>query len=107
MSPTVKSVLRRLEVKHDGDVYADRPPTRWGNRDIWPVPIEQRRFNAVSYWSFWSIALMGITGWSYGGGVIAIGLSPTEAMGATAAVSAICAGVAYSCGHHGSHMHLG
>jgi NCS1 family nucleobase:cation symporter-1 len=107
MTLTVRGVLRRLEVIHDGTAYNDRPPTKWGNRDIWPVLPEQRRFNQLSYWSFWIIAIGSPTSWSFGGSAIALGLSPGYAIGAIIVSVTIVAIVSYLCGHAGSHLHLG
>ena len=107
MSSTVTKVLRRLEVQHDGVFYADRPPTAWGNRDIWPVPLEQRRFTAISYLSFWVIAVGSPSAWAFGGSAIALGLSPGYAIGSVVTGSALLTIVAYLCGFVGSHLHLG
>lgn len=107
MASVIKNSLRRLEVKHDGEVYADRPPTKWGNRDIYPVPTDQRRFTITSYFSFWVITSMSVTGWGYGGSILALGLTVPEGIGC-AIVASICVGLfAYLCGHAGATKHLG
>jgi nucleobase:cation symporter-1, NCS1 family len=106
-SSAVHSFLRRLEVKHDGELYADRPPTRWGNRDIFPVPPEQRRFNFTSYVSYWVVASFSVTAWAYGGSVVALGLTAGEGI-ACAVVGSLFVGIfAYLCGHPGANMHVG
>ncbi|OQV04574.1 hypothetical protein CLAIMM_09434 [Cladophialophora immunda] len=107
MSSSVKTALRRLEVKHDGEVYSDRPPTRWGNRDIFPVPPEQRRYTVISYISYWSIASLSVTSWAYGGSVVALGLSAGEGI-ACAIIGSVFVGIfAFLCGHPGATMHVG
>ena len=107
MPPTLQSLLRRLEVKHDGDSYAARDPTRWSNRDILPIPKQQLRYSALSYWAFWTICTMSVSGWSYGGSVVASGLNPGEGIGATIVASAFVSVIAYLLGHSGAIMHLG
>ena len=106
MAP-VKAVLRRLEVKHTGEVYSDRPPTRWGNRDVFPVPLEQRRFTIVSYFSYWAIASLSVTAWAYGGSVVALGLTAAEGIGCAIVGSTFVGLFAYLCGHPGASMHVG
>jgi NCS1 family nucleobase:cation symporter-1 len=103
----MKTLLRRLEVKHDGEVYSDRPPTRWGNRDIFPVPPEQRRYTVISYISYWSIASLSVTSWAYGGSVVALGLSAGEGIACAVIGSVFVGGFAFLCGHPGATMHVG
>ncbi|KIY01451.1 uncharacterized protein Z520_03003 [Fonsecaea multimorphosa CBS 102226] len=107
MPSSIKSVLRRLEVKHDGEVYSDRPPTRWGNRDVFPVPLEQRRYTVISYVSYWSIASLSVTSWAYGGSVIALGLSAGEGIACSVIGSLFVGLFAFLCGHPGASMHVG
>lgn len=107
MSPSAKAILRRLEVKHDGEVYADTPPTRWGNRDIFPVPPEQRRFTWISYLSYWAITSLSVTGWAYGGSVVALGLSAGEGIACVVIATCFVSMFAYLCGHPGANMHVG
>lgn len=107
MASFATKCLQWLEVKHDGEVYSDRPVTRWGNRDIFPVPEQQRRFTATSYWSFWVIASMSVTAWGFGGSVLALGLSAGDGI-ACAVIASICVGLfAYLCGNAGIEHHLG
>lgn len=105
MAPSIGNAIRRLEVRRNRDDYPVE--TNWGNRDIYPVPEEQRRFTFVSYFSFWAIVGMSITAWSYGGTLLVYGLSAAEAIGCIL-VSSTCIGIlAYLCGHPGASKHLG
>ena len=107
MAPSTKAILRLLEVKPSGEVYSDRPVTRWGNRDIFPVPPEQRRFTFVSYLSYWVIASMSVTSWAYGGSVVALGLTAAEGIGCSIIGATFVGMFAYLCGHPGASMHVG
>lgn len=102
-----QKALRRIEVRHDGEVYANRPPTKWGNRDVFPVPIEQQRFTAVSFLSFWVIFSMSVTSWAYGGSILELGLSIGEGVGCIVVASLFVALFGYLCGDPGAFMHLG
>ena len=104
---STKAILRRLEVKHTGELYADKPVTKWGNRDIFPVPLEQRRFTWISYLSYWAIASLSVTAWSYGGSVVALGLTAAEGIGCVVVASAFVGIFGYLCGHPGANMHIG
>ena len=107
MASSVKTALRFLEVRRTGDEYSDELETKWGNRDIFPVPVEQRKFTFISYVSFWAIVSMSITSWAYGGSLLALGLSVAEGIGCIL-VATVCVGLlAYLCGHPGSAWHLG
>ncbi len=107
MASSIKAVLRRLEVKHVGEEYSDGLQTKWGNRDIYPVPVEQRTFTVISYFSFWAIASMSVSAWAYGGSILALGLSAAEGIGAVLVASTFVGLCAFLCGHSGSSMHLG
>ncbi|KAJ9608822.1 hypothetical protein H2200_006593 [Cladophialophora chaetospira] len=104
---SIKTVLRRVEVKHTGEIYADKPVTRWGNRDIFPVPLEQRRFTWISYLSYWAIASLSVTAWSYGGSVVALGLTAAEGIGCVVVASTFVGIFGFLCGHPGANMHVG
>jgi nucleobase:cation symporter-1, NCS1 family len=107
MTSSIKDALRHLEVKHNGEPFSDELYTRWGNRDIFPVPLEQRRFTIVSYFSFWAIASMSVTAWAYGGSLLVLGLSTAEGIGCIIIAAVFVAVFAYLCAHPGASMHLG
>ena len=106
MASLIKTALRRLEVQGTGE-DSDRFQSRWGNRDIFPVPVEQRRFTSVFYFSFWAIASMSVTSWAYGGSLLILGLSAAEGIGCIILAYTFVGFYSYLCGHSGSAMHLG
>ncbi|KUJ09188.1 uncharacterized protein LY89DRAFT_763906 [Mollisia scopiformis] len=108
MASVIRSALRYLEVKHDGEQeIPDGLQSKWGNFDIFPVPVEQRRFNIWSYFSFWAIASMSVTAWAFGGNLLALGLSVGEGICCIVVAWTFVGLFAYLCGHPGSNMNLG
>jgi nucleobase:cation symporter-1, NCS1 family len=83
----------------DEDAYYEN--TRWINRDLIPMPQERRTFDVLSYagtaliscfgqrvriltWSYlgyWTVTGVNVSSWSVGSGLLALGLSPREAIG--------------------------
>ena len=102
MAPSVKTALRSLRVDRTGEEHS-----AWGNRDIFPVPVEQQRFTIISYFSFWAVVSMSITAWSYGGSFLALGLSAAEGIGCITVAFSFVSIFAYLCGHPGAYLHLG
>lgn len=108
MADFYRSLQARLRVKGDlDDGSGGREATAWGNKDIWPVPPEQRHLNALSYMSFWAIASMSITGWAFGGSLVALGVSTADGIGCIFVACAVVAMFSVLCGHPGSEKHLG
>ena len=107
MASSIKTVLDHLKVQQVDEAHSDGLRTKWGNRDIFPVPVEQRRFTMVSYFSFWAIVSMSATAWSYGGTLLVLGLSAAEGIGCITIAFCCVAVFSYLCGHPGAHLHLG
>lgn len=49
----VSSLLQRLEVKPTEDEYEVIETTRWGNRDVYPIPTDKRTYGAYAFVSYW------------------------------------------------------
>ena len=96
-----------LEVKSNTKFYSDRTADRWGNHDIFPIPLEQRHYTARSYWTYWIVAGICIGTWTFGSSLIAAGLTAGQAVGAVLIGATMASSLAYFCGQAGRDMHLG
>lgn len=70
-------LLKPLEVRHHG-VYEHAPPSRWGNRDIYPVIESQRTYTARAFYAYWATAGICISSYTLGSSMIGIGLTAGE-----------------------------
>lgn len=49
----ISSVLKKLEVKPTDDEWESIETSRWGNRDIYPIPHDKRTYGVYAYVSYW------------------------------------------------------
>lgn len=49
----VSSLLKRLEVKPTDDEYEVIETTRWGNRDVYPIPHDKRTYGVYAFVAYW------------------------------------------------------
>lgn len=54
--------MRRAELPKRQDVYTCEGTTRWGNRDLYPIPKKERNYGVLSYCSYFVISGVSITG---------------------------------------------
>lgn len=45
--------LEKLEVKPTDDEYEIIETSRWGNRDVYPIPHDKRTYGIYAYVSYW------------------------------------------------------
>jgi NCS1 family nucleobase:cation symporter-1 len=107
MASLIKTTIQHLQVKPDGEIHPPGLEGKWGNRDIFPVPPEQRTFNIISYFSFWAIAGMSVSSWAFGGSLLTLGLSVGEGIGAGFIAATFVAIFTYTCGYPGASRNLG
>lgn len=75
-------LLRKLEVKPTDDEYEAIETSRWGNRDVYPVPHDKRVYGVYDFVSYWGTCGMSLSSWTIGSSLIGIGLTAGQAMGA-------------------------
>jgi NCS1 family nucleobase:cation symporter-1 len=49
----VSDLVRKLEVKPTDDEYETIATTRWGNKDVYPIPHDKRTFGWLSFYAYW------------------------------------------------------
>lgn len=95
------TIARKLEVKPTDDEYEAIETTRWGNRDVYPIPHDKRVYTVYSFLSYWvsissrhDLSIYGrltickgtcgmcLSSWTIGSSLIGIGLTAGQAMGA-------------------------
>jgi cytosine/uracil/thiamine/allantoin permease len=91
-----------VQSSHDHIVYSSTVSSRWGNRNIFPIILEQQNYTAIAFWSYWIIAGISIGCWTYESSIITTDLSSSQAIGAS-----FPSILAYLCGEAGLTMHLG
>ncbi|KAJ3498897.1 hypothetical protein NLG97_g759 [Lecanicillium saksenae] len=93
------SLQRMLQCPKDED--ADYDNTQWCNRDLIPIPPERRTYAA------WSFVGCCISAWSTGSTLLALGLSPPQAIGVVIVGGVLTGLLAVACGWMGAHHHIG
>jgi len=81
-------ILKRLEVKPTDDEYEKIETSRWGNRDIYPVPHDKRTFGVYAFVSYWGTCGICLSSFTTGASLIGIGLTAGQAMAATVSLHA-------------------
>ncbi|RDW57166.1 hypothetical protein BP6252_13814 [Coleophoma cylindrospora] len=64
------------------DVYTYEGTTRWGNHDLYPIPLKERTYGVMGFYSYYLVSGISISGYSIGSAYVAAGLSAQEAIGA-------------------------
>jgi hypothetical protein len=52
----LSGLLKKLEVKPTGDEYEAIKTSRWGNRDVYPIPHDKRTYGVYAFVSYWGKA---------------------------------------------------
>lgn len=76
----VSTLLKRLEVKPTEDEYEAIDTSRWGNRDVYPIPHDKRTYGMYAFVSYWGTCGICLSSWTIGSSLIGIGLTPGQAM---------------------------
>ncbi|KAL3422838.1 NCS1 nucleoside transporter [Phlyctema vagabunda] len=103
----LSSILTRLEVNPTDDEFESIDTTRWGNRDIYPIPHDKRTYGVYAFVSYWGTCGVCLSSWTIGSSLIGIGLTPGQAM-ASVTIGMFLASInAYLNGTPGAKHHLG
>ena len=66
LAPIGPKWLAWAEVPAPDDVYVEQGTTRWGNRDLYPIPKKERQFGYLAYFSFWCTTGISVGTWTRG-----------------------------------------
>ncbi|KIK36197.1 hypothetical protein CY34DRAFT_109627 [Suillus luteus UH-Slu-Lm8-n1] len=95
--------LQYIEVPTDPGV----PNTPWLNRDLIPMPKERRTYKIWSYFIYWCISGLCISGYAGGSTLLAYGLDAQQAI-VTLVIGGLIVGVlSVACGWMGERFHCG
>ncbi|RDW65004.1 hypothetical protein BP6252_10655 [Coleophoma cylindrospora] len=100
-------IVKAIEVKQKGEAYSAYPPSRWGNRDIFPIIKAERTYTWYDFYSYWFVAGICLTSWTLGSSLIAIGLTAGQACGAVLVGGCLASLNAFLCGETGRQHYLG
>ncbi|ORX95917.1 permease for cytosine/purines, uracil, thiamine, allantoin-domain-containing protein [Clohesyomyces aquaticus] len=103
----VSSFLRKLEVKPTDDEYEAIETSRWGNKDVYPIPHDKRTYGIYAFVSYWGTCGICLSSWTIGSSLIGIGLTAGQAMAAVTVGMLIACANAYLNGTPGAKHHLG
>ncbi|KAI0482558.1 permease for cytosine/purines, uracil, thiamine, allantoin-domain-containing protein [Xylariaceae sp. FL0804] len=101
------ALLRRLEVKPTDDEYEALATSRWGNRDVYPIPHDKRTYGWLSFYAYWGTCGISLSSWTLGSSLIGIGLTAGQACGVVVIGCVIASLSSFLNGGAGSIHHLG
>lgn len=99
--------FRWLEVKPKNQVYGEKGTTRWGNKDLYPIPVADQTWDAGAYFVYWVTTSICVNAWTLGSSLIGYGLTAQQSMGAVVIGGVIAGIMAVLCGQVGRVLHLG
>lgn len=76
---SVAKLLKKLEVKPSDDEYEAIETSRWGNRDVYPVPHDKRTYGWLAFYAYWGTCGVSLSSWTIGSSLIGIGLTTGQA----------------------------
>ncbi|KAF8517347.1 NCS1 nucleoside transporter family [Gautieria morchelliformis] len=79
MSGLTKRFLLKLEVDQSPSSLAPKG-SHWSNRDIDPVPPEQRTWKMIDYFTYWISDAFNVATWEIASSILALGLSWKDAI---------------------------
>lgn len=78
----IGNVLKTLEVKPTDDEFESIATTRWGNKDVYPIPHDKRTYGVLAFYAYWGTCGISLSSWTIGSSLIGIGLTAGQACGA-------------------------
>lgn len=78
----LKTLLKKLEVKPTDDEFESMPTTRWGNKDVYPIPHDKRTYGVLAFYAYWGTCGISLSSWTIGSSLVGIGLTAGQACGA-------------------------
>jgi nucleobase:cation symporter-1, NCS1 family len=101
------AIAKFLEVRQRDEAYSEQGTTRWGNRDIYPIIPSERTYGPMAFFAYWLTAGICVSSWTLGSGLVGIGLTAGQAVGAVVVGGCIASTNAYLCGKCGADHHVG
>ncbi|KAG2158784.1 permease for cytosine/purines, uracil, thiamine, allantoin-domain-containing protein [Suillus bovinus] len=98
-----RKFLQYIEVPTDPGV----PNTPWLNRDLIPMPKERRTYKIWTYFIYWCISGLCISGYTMGSTLLAYGLDAKQAIVTLVIGGLIVGGLCVTCGWMGERHHIG
>ncbi|AAS54128.1 AGL363Cp [Eremothecium gossypii ATCC 10895] len=77
------------------------------NRDIVPIPLARRRWNMMSYLSYWSIICLCMSTWTGAAALYDLGLNGPQSLGVVIVGNAIITAISICNSLYGSEYHIG
>ncbi|KAK7907982.1 hypothetical protein PG985_015285 [Apiospora marii] len=103
----VQALLKRLEVRPADDEYESIATSRWGNKDVYPIPKDKRTYGWLSFYAYWGTCGISLSSWTIGSSLIGIGLTAGQACGVVVIGCVIASLSSYLNGAAGTIHHLG
>ncbi|CAK7232467.1 hypothetical protein SBRCBS47491_008281 [Sporothrix bragantina] len=103
----MSKLLKLIEVKHKGEAYSEHPPSRWGNRDIYPIIPAERTYRWHDFFAYWFTAGICLSAYTLGSSLVAIGLTAGQALGAVLLGASFASMTAFLCGEAGRIHYIG
>ncbi|KAE9963979.1 hypothetical protein BLS_008768 [Venturia inaequalis] len=104
---TFSSFMQKLEVKPTCDEFESIQTSRWGNRDVYPIPHDKRTYGIYAFVSYWGTCGVCLSSWTIGSSLIGIGLTPGQAMASVVVGMFLACLNAFLNGSPGAKHHLG
>lgn len=86
---SVARLLKKLEVKPSDDEYEAIETSRWGNRDVYPIPHDKRTYGWSAFYAYWGTCGVSLSSWAIGSSLIGIGLTAGEACAVVVSAAAV------------------
>jgi NCS1 family nucleobase:cation symporter-1 len=103
----LRNFLNNLEVKPTDDEFESIETTRWGNKDVYPIPHDKRTYTWLAFYAYWGTCGISLSSWTIGSSLIGIGLTAGQACGVVLVGCVIASISAYLNGAAGAIHHLG
>ncbi|KAK8056219.1 hypothetical protein PG993_001446 [Apiospora rasikravindrae] len=103
----IRGLLEKLEVKPTDDDYESIVTSRWGNKDVYPIPRDKRTYGWLSFYAYWGTCGISLSSWTIGSSLIGISLTAGQACGVVVIGSVIASLSSFLNGAAGTIHHLG
>ncbi|KAI1633043.1 permease for cytosine/purines, uracil, thiamine, allantoin-domain-containing protein [Biscogniauxia mediterranea] len=103
----IRQLLKKLEVKPTDDEFESIETSRWGNKDVYPIPHDKRTYGWLAFYAYWGTCGISLSSWTIGSSLIGIGLTAGQACAVVVIGCIIASLSAYLNGAPGAIHHLG
>ncbi|KAI1491833.1 permease for cytosine/purines, uracil, thiamine, allantoin-domain-containing protein [Biscogniauxia mediterranea] len=103
----IRQLVKKLEVKPTDDEFESIETSRWGNKDVYPIPHDKRTYGWLAFYAYWGTCGISLSSWTIGSSLIGIGLTAGQACAVVVIGCIIASLSAYLNGAPGAIHHLG